>query len=248
MKQLILACALFALAGAAFAQETHTEAQPEAISSELQAEIAVAEANGPLTEAAPRRISAPDYVYPDEERAQGHHGRVVVRALIAADGTVRHASVTESSRAPMLDQLALERALASRFEPARDASGAVIPVIAQLSTEYYSFTSSVGVGAAMYTCRQFVLDMDWWRATFADTPMSDHHFYTLIRGLGVMMHMNQGAQRALQAAGSNEEFLRRWDQAIEGCRARPDARFAQVMRPEGDAIDRMAREHERRRR
>lgn len=246
MKQLLLACALLLCAPAtAYAQE---QAAPPALSAEATAEIEAGEANRARIATAPRMQDSPEWTYPEAERAQGHHGRVVVRGLLGVDGRLRHATVSESSRAPVLDQAALDWAVASTFTPALDAEGAPIAVMISVPTEFYSFTSREGVGAAMYTCRQFVLDMDWWRATFADKPMSDHHFYTLIRGLGVMMNMSQGAQRALQAAGSNEEFLRRWNEAIEGCRRRPEARFAEVMRPEGDAIDRMAREHERRRR
>jgi hypothetical protein len=145
----------------------------------------------------------------------------------------------------VLDANALAAAIAAAYRPAEDASGNPIAIMTTVPMEFYSYTSSEGVGAAMYTCRQFVLDMDWWRSAFPEKTFADHEFSLLIRGLGFVSRLHMGAARALE---SNDAFARRWNEAIETCRSRPQARFADAMKPEGDVIDRMAEQHRRRNR
>jgi TonB family protein len=244
----ILACAAVAACmtmwGFAWAQEpTPQTAQQQTLGPAEQAEIAAAEANNSRIAKRPQWISGPDAEYPDSERALGHHGKVEVRALLGTDGRLRHATIATSSRALVLDANALAAAVAATYRPAEDASGNPIAIMTTVPMEFYSYTSSEGVGAALYTCRQFVLDMDWWRSAFSEKTFADHEFYLLIRGLGFVSRLHMGAARALE---SNESFTRRWNQAIETCRDRPGARFADAMKPEGDIIDRMAAQHRRR--
>lgn len=246
MRTSVLSAALLgaclALSGGAAAQDTAPPAT-QTLTAEQQAEIAAAEANVALIATRPRWASGPDAGYPEEERALGHHGRVEVRGLLGLDGRVRYATVSRSSRAPVLDQLALETVLASEYQPAKDASGNPIPIMFDAPVTFYSFTSSEGVGAAMYTCRQFVLDMDWFKATWDEGALHDHYFYVLIRGLGTIARMSNGG--GIGNIESNESYARRWDRAIETCREHPDRRFAQAMRPEGEYIDRMAAQQRR---
>jgi hypothetical protein len=96
----------------------------------------------------------------------------------------------------------------------------------------------------MYTCPQFVLDMDWFKQTWGEEGLSDHRLYLMIRGLGTIARLGAGGGAA--SIESNESYLRRWNRAIETCRDHPNWRFAQAMRPEGEYIDRMARNFGRR--
>lgn len=241
---LLLAVSLLALhAPAASAQASDAQAQTDI----QQAEIAAAEANRARIARRPSFVSGPEPDYPESERALGHHGEVVVRGLLGTDGRLRYTTIATSSRAPALDQAALEAVSQWVFQPAADAEGEAIPVMTAVPTGFYSYTSAVGVGAALYTCRQFVLDMDWWIATFSDKPLSDHRFYTMVLGLGVVSRLHLGAERAF-AAESTQDFQRRWMATIEACRARPEARFAEMIHPEGDIIDGMAAQQPRRRR
>lgn len=229
----LLGGACLLLSGAASAQDGS-----QALSAEQQAEVAAAESNVALIATRPQWVSGPDPEYPEEERALGHHGRVEVRGVLGVDGRLRYTSISRSSRAPVLDQLALETVLASEYRPAKDASGNPIPVIFDAPVTFYSFTSSEGVGAAMYTCRQFVLDMDWFKATWDEEALRNHYFYLLVRGLGTIARLSSGG--GIGNIESNESYARRWDRAIETCREHPNRRFAQAMRPEGEYIDRMA--------
>lgn len=62
-------------------------------------------------------------VYPPLARRMGWQGRVVVRALIDADGSVRQVSIQESSGDRLLDDAAVASLQASRYSPARSRSG-----------------------------------------------------------------------------------------------------------------------------
>lgn len=56
-------------------------------------------------------------LYPLEARQLGQQGRVVVRALVDAQGRVAHAEVKESSNHPLLDQAALATVRGWAFTP-----------------------------------------------------------------------------------------------------------------------------------
>ena len=249
MDRSIFAIAVFAacasLCSDASAQEQTPAAAQQALTPEQQAEIAAAEANTALIATRGAWISGPEAIYPDAERALGHHGRAEVRGLLGLDGRLRYAAISRSSRSPGLDASALAAATAGQYRPATDASGAPIATMITVPWTFYSFTSSEGVGAAMYTCRQFVLDMDWWKSAWPDEGLRNHTFYLMIRGLGALASMRGGSITNVE---SNESYAARWDRAIETCREHPDRRFAQAIRPEGEMIDRMAQQRRQRNR
>jgi TonB family protein len=240
MRRSLVLSAVFAASIAFCGVSSAQEETP--LTHEQQAEIAAAEANTPATPGAWQ--SGAEAVYPDEERALGHHGRAEVRGLLGVDGRLRYATISRSSRAPVLDRSALDAALAAEYRPAKDASGNPIASVITVPMLFESYTSSEGVGAALYTCRQFVADMDWWKATWGEEALHEHRFYLMIRGLAFIARM--GAGGGIGNVESNESYLARWNRAIEYCRDHSDRRFAQAMRPEGDYIDRMAQQHRQR--
>lgn len=72
----------------------------------------------------PRVIGRVDYMgkrpmpqYPRMSQRRGEQGRVLIRVLIAADGSVLNASVQQSSGHDRLDQSALKAARSARFKP-----------------------------------------------------------------------------------------------------------------------------------
>lgn len=241
MRRFLISC--MTLACAAFANPAF--AQEPTLTPEQQAEIAAAEANTPLIVTRATLVSGPEAVYPAEERALGRHGRVEVRGLVGVDGRVRYAAVSRSSRAPALDAIALASVEGSLYQPAKDASGNPIPTMFTAARFFESYTSSEGVGAAMYTCPQFVADMDWFKETWGEEALGDHYFFVIVRGLSTVARMSNGG--GIGNIESNEAYLGRWNRAIETCRNRPNWRFAQAMRPEGEYIDNMARNAARRR-
>src|ERR1043165_3522476 len=100
--------------------------------------------------------------------------------------------------------------------------------------EVYSYKSAEPGGAAVhYSCRQFVLDMDWWRATFPQAKWSDHELYKMMLGLGTIARMQGGGFDAKPFVGSVKDFEVRWTKSIEDCRNQPDKRLVDVLQPEG---------------
>jgi TonB family protein len=69
-------------------------------------------------------------LYPRMAREQGWHGKVVLRARITAEGTVRDATVQESSGFPILDDSAVQAIKAWSFEPAKNGEFAVATTVA----------------------------------------------------------------------------------------------------------------------
>jgi protein TonB len=63
--------------------------------------------------------------YPEDARERGEQGKVLVRALINADGTVAQLAMKRSSGFANLDQSALETVKKWRFVPARRGAAAV---------------------------------------------------------------------------------------------------------------------------
>lgn len=230
-KSILLILAV-ALSAPAFSQEHLGD--PDAVAT-LES-IAAAKANVRLVKTAPKWLNGPEPAIPEAEKALGHHGTVIVQGVLGVDGRFSHLSVSESSKSSALDKLALEAAAGSTFSPSVDANGVALPVFTSMSFSFANYTSDHGVGAAKYGCRQFVLDMDWWKEAHAVQNFRDHKFYTMTRGLSVILRQQKGMSLldAMKGGESNEAFASRWEQAIEACRAAPGARWADKMKPEGD--------------
>lgn len=69
-------------------------------------------------------------LYPRMAREQGWQGKVVLRAHITAEGTVKHAAVQESSGFPVLDDSALQAVKTWSFEPAKNGEFLVASIVA----------------------------------------------------------------------------------------------------------------------
>ena len=177
--------------------------------------------------------------YPDAERAAGRHGSVKVSGTIGPDGRLVDAKVTASSRAPGLDAAALAAAQGTVFRVRRDAAGQPIPQEATLPFSFDSYHSpGKGGGILRYRCDQFVKDQDWWRATWPEKEYDE--FFSMILGLKTIVEMGQGRMDVATIKASVSDLKLRWTKGIETCRAKPDAMFIDVFKPEGDWARRLA--------
>jgi TonB family protein len=177
--------------------------------------------------------------YPDAERAAGHHGKVEISGTIGPDGRLIDAKVATSSRAPGLDAAALVAARATLFRVRRDAAGQPIQQGAVLPFTFDSYHSSgKGGGILRYSCDQFVKDQDWWRATWPTNQYDE--FFSMMLGLRTVVEMGQGRMDAAMITGSVSDLKQRWTRSIEACRAKPEAMFIDMLKPEGDWARRLA--------
>lgn len=237
----VAALAALAMAATAAAQTSDAPA-PAAQEAPRDAEWEAAKANQALMRSRPQWASGPQAEFPASEKALGHNGGVTVRGILGVDGKFTRAEVAAGSGAPALDAFALAAAALQTYRPAKNEAGEPIAVIFQSTFRFDNYRSSEGVGAARYMCAQFVLDSDWWKQTFPQKQFRETEFYTMMRGLGVIARLGQGQGSTQALVGeSNEAFEARWLRAIESCRRRPAARFADVMKPEGDYILNMER-------
>lgn len=207
-----------------------------------QAEIAAVKPNVAKVNTRPKWISGPKGEIPEAEKAAGHHGRVAVTGVLGADGRLRFATVSKSSGAPVLDAIALEITLASVFEPARDADGAALAIPITIPAEFYNYKSDKpGGGLVHYRCGQFVADMDWWRATFPTAKWGDQELYVMMLGVGTLARMRTPGFNVAQLKEANADFERRFVQAIEDCRRKPEKRFVDMLQPEGTVSEALAK-------
>ena len=185
-----------------------------------------------------RWISGGEVALPEAERLAGHHGKVLVTGVLGVDGKLRYAMLKSSSGSPVLDRIAVAATLSAVFEPAKDADGNPLAVPITIPQEFYAYKSSEpGGGLVRYSCRQFAADMDWWRTTFPDRKWSEHELYSMMVGIAVLAKGNLTAGGAAGLKATLSDVETRWIKSIETCRAKPEKRFADVMQPEGKAID-----------
>jgi protein TonB len=74
---------------------------------------------------APIPYYKPHPPYPKDALKSGQHGRVIVRIVVAASGKITGVAVVQSSGVPALDEAATRGVMTWRFNPGRQASGAV---------------------------------------------------------------------------------------------------------------------------
>lgn len=232
------------LCSSAFAQPTGRSGGAEISSAPVVSaeEVAAAEANLQLVKTQAVLTEPGSLEIPENTKATGQHGEVLVRGLLGADGRFRNLSVAISSRGAELDQHAIANAAAAKFEPARDAEGAPLEILASYPQEFYHYASADGVGLALYGCAQFVRDIDWWSSVYPEKKITENRLYVMTVGLGVMARLGGGVKQALAAADVGG-FPNRWNDALQTCRANPDIRFAEAMKSEGAIIDAIAAQH-----
>lgn len=79
-------------------------------------------------------LKNPPPLYPALSRRLGEQGRVMLRALVRADGTPAEVAIHRSSGSPRLDQAALDAVRRWRFVPARQGDTAIAaPVLVPIS-------------------------------------------------------------------------------------------------------------------
>ena len=83
---------------------------------------------GRFTSVKPLKTERP--LYPRIAREQGWQGKVVVRAQITAEGSVKQATIQESSGFPVLDESAVQAVTTWSFEPAKNGEFAVASTVA----------------------------------------------------------------------------------------------------------------------
>jgi TonB family protein len=184
-------------------------------------------------------VSEVEPKFGDAERALGVHGRVIIGGTVRQDGRLADAKVLVSSKSDLLDQNALQAALASTYRPFKDGSGQAVDEPVRFPYEFDNYrTPGKGGGVLRYYCGQFAKDQLWWRSTWPEKERGQ--FYAMMLGVGVLPIITQLALQPERAVAHNKDFEKRWVAAIEKCQTRPEALFVDVFKPEGQIAKRLA--------
>ena len=103
-----------------------------------------------------------DEGYPPELAAQGAQGTTVLLLTLGADGSPEQVTVQSSSRSPELDQAAIAVAKGLSFkakDPAHPVARVLVPI---------EFMRDSLATLPNKTCREFNVDLAWFKATFPE--------------------------------------------------------------------------------
>ncbi|NML04604.1 energy transducer TonB [Sphingomonas sp. G-3-2-10] len=218
------------------------DAPPPATAQEAPSPaMAAANANRAKVKTRPSFKDGPSADLPAASRAIGEHGKVEITGIIGVDGRVTETRITQSSRSPTLDRIALEAVAGSSYEPAKDAEGNPIAIPAKIPFDFGNLrTPGKGGGILRYSCAQFVLDQDWWKATWGEDARGDEFFHM---SLGIAMLSRPGGLTGMSGkdlTAAVADFGKRFDDALGKCRKSPEKMVIDVFKPYGDVMRRLA--------
>ncbi len=194
------------LAAAALGLSSISSAQPPA---DTRAEVAKS----------PTVIDGPQE-FPADAKLAGHNGTVLVSAVITEAGLVEDASVKQSSGSVILDQAAVDAVKNWKLTPALDESGKAVRTVIKLNVEYTQAFSE------KYSCRQFVIDSDWFDSERGLSRREELRIYKTLRGMFVASALRRGGAASL----SKFDFDKNWNDLIESCRKNPKTNFSDIWR------------------
>jgi TonB family protein len=157
--------------------------------------------------------SGPKEVTPPAARAIGAHGTVKVAGILETDGRFGDLRVVYSGKSDILDAEALRIAGLSVFTPAKDASGVPLALYVAMPVRFEKYAGGKKGG---YSCRQFVLDNDWWTKTWGENVKSD--YYLMMSGFSFA-----GAYLRGNKTSVTDDFDERWSSAVKNCRSNPES-------------------------
>jgi protein TonB len=99
--------------------QTPSEPRPVSVYATTASASASANADAELPSMSAEYLDNPPPAYPSASRRRGEQGRVLISALVTAEGLVKEAFVEVSSGFPRLDEAALSAVRAWRFVPAK---------------------------------------------------------------------------------------------------------------------------------
>lgn len=143
---------------------------------------------------------------------RGIQGQVLVGGVIELDGTIRDASILETSGSGELDAFAQDLIVRSRFTPAKDSHGT--PVASRAKVPVYLWKDSLADGSlTKKSCADFVVDADWHARTFPDAKPSGMRIWLLTSGAMLVATRDWRSKRPT------------FEEVYARCKAKPQRRF-----------------------
>jgi hypothetical protein len=94
----------------------------------------------------------------------------------------------------------------------------------QLTVQVYNTRGPLDTGAR-YSCQQAVLDNDWYKRTFETTDDEQTQIYKMMRLTRFMRSLDTTPDSAQAVLAADKRFKRIWSDALEACRATPEANW-----------------------
>ncbi|WP_182911846.1 TonB family protein [Sphingomonas cavernae] len=156
---------------------------------------------------------------PDEIKPTGEHGTIVLEGEVTDEKRIGNLEVAQSSRSSAIDQFALQRFANARVSPTLLEHN---PARIRLTVAVYNI-KGLDFGSD-YSCRQAVLDADWYAKAFNTTEIEKSSLYYLLRGGGTIF-----GNKKLAFAKDDEKFDLVWRHTLMACREFPDEKFVGVL-------------------
>ncbi|MDB5430421.1 MAG: energy transducer TonB [Caulobacter sp.] len=188
--------------------------------------------SAPVTSAAPSKaarvvlISSVEAEYPEEARAAGHQGVVILSGVVLAGGTLTSPAVKVSSGSKELDQAALGAFSQWKFNPGLDERG--VPKDTRIAMPYAFYKDSFDDPARAInkkTCADFAADVRWFDLTFPGHKRSEMHIYELTLGAFWGVSLMPGFPNADRVDGRLKNYEAIFQATFEDCAKHPAANF-----------------------
>jgi TonB family protein len=234
-RAVLASLALASLGVPAFAQETDQESAapvPAEASELLNSEPSPA----PMTAAELKEAGGtlPKIVDSSEEvpglkalQARGIQGQIVVEFVIQSDGSLTDGKIAAPSQSPELDQVALELIDEFVAEPALDAEGEPVAVIARMPLNFWKDSIANGT-LREKTCADFVIDADWFLNANPEGSVDDMRVWTMTVGLFVIGNPTEDIAERFKSAPRPDP-----DELYAYCTRKPKTMFLKAFRKVG---------------
>jgi TonB family protein len=212
------ALAAFALCPSAWAQEAPATPTPAASAPAAQP---------PLAKVRPVSVRPADEAYPEALHSKGVQGVVEVLATLGSDGKPTEVSVASGSRSPALDAAGLALVKGLQFgvkAPAEGASSPAVPNATRVLVPVAFLRDSLGT-LGKKTCAEFVVDVDYHRATFPEQQVADMSVIQMTTGALVMGGFQRTGPDQMVALAKKAKAAGR--DIAAACAAAPERLFLQ---------------------
>jgi TonB family protein len=211
-----------ALAAIALCQPVLAQEAPAAPTPAASAPVAQ-----PLARVRPVSVRPGDEAYPEALHSKGVQGVVEVLVTLGSDGKPTEASVASGSRSQALDAAGLALVKGLQFgvkAPAEGASSPAVPNATRVLVPVAFLRDSLST-LGKKTCAEFVVDVDYHRATFPEQQVADMSVITMTTGALVMGGFQRSGPDKLVALAKKAKAAGR--DIAWACAAAPERLFLQ---------------------
>lgn len=153
-----------------------------------------------------------------ELQARGIQGEPRIAFIVGIDGTIRDIRIKETTGSDELDAFAVTLVSGMKVEPGQNASGEAVEVLKEIPLNFWK-DSLVNGSLQAKTCADYVIDADWFMATFPDKELRNMRVTTMSLGVLVALGLRDFPKKVPKE-----------HKAYQTCKRKPEANFFEVYR------------------